>query len=77
MSDHTEEEYEMTLLVTVRGFGGKPARQKSASNIKRILEVNLARPVDVLIKVGKEYETVERLDRNAGDVDAGDAALQR
>lgn len=68
-----EDEYEATLLITVRGYGNKEARMKSAGNIKRILEVNLAKPVEVMLKVGNEFEPVQRLDSNAGEVDAGDA----
>lgn len=70
-----EVEYEMTLRITVKGYGNKEASLKTAGNIKRILEVQLQKSVDVELHNGRKYEPVKRVDRNATDVDGGDAAL--
>lgn len=61
----TEQERDIVLRIIIPTYGTKEQRLKTAANIKRILEVNLQRTTEVEIKIGKEYQMVERLDRNA------------
>ena len=68
MAHQTEEDREVILTISVPMYGTQDQRLRTAANIKRILEVTLHAEVDVAIKIGNEYEPVERLDRNAGEV---------
>lgn len=71
-----EEEYELLLLVRVTGYGTSEHQAKQASEVKRILEVNMGGEVKVATtsfgdmtpeEVGISWN-VERLDRNAKQV---------
>lgn len=60
-----EEDRDVVLRITIPTYGTKEQRIKTASNIKRILEVNLQKEIEVEMKIGREYQPVERQDRNA------------
>lgn len=60
-----EEDRDVVLRITIPTYGTKDQRIQTAANIKRILEVNLQKEVEVEMKIGREYQPVERQDRNA------------
>lgn len=65
--DELEQEYTMTIRLTVGGFGRREHQLKQVSEIRRVVEVANHGPVEMHVydRATMSWEPAERLDRNA------------
>lgn len=54
-----EQEYDLTLVVTTKGYGTMEAKRKEAATVKRILEVKMQKPLDVFMEDPSSGLTME------------------